>query len=471
MTSLKSETDPSSLLIKGVSPFDVDFVIPRVGVDLPLGIDPFLLFKSRDPAFSNLHDNMLDTFNAAIVALRGGDLSTSKYLFDFPEVNEIGLGYTKKGKRGSGVGIYLSKLIIETLKDSPALMERGVRHIEEMQLVSVGISADRTSDITANLTKQFLIEYTQKQSILWNIPLKSGVPVNHIFDPERLEWYDDYVDLPISPIDGTPIILVPRRIVRALPWINYDDYFRMEFAAYLRAKRVKNNSLKTPGKRLSLSKEQVVSVTRSEVERIDRYVNEKEKTASQAQPSLNYLANNETCAEAERLKVKLQSISPGIVQASEYQRAVLEILNYLFNPELIDGEMEVRTVDGTERRDLIFTNDSDESFWDYVRQEHSSFLIMFETKNTNCLESTHYNQTATYLGDRLGQLGFIITRQSESPENQRKAFSIYNDMSPRKIILVFCDKDLIEMLDMKCKHQNPMRFVQKKYRKFRQTVQ
>lgn len=470
MTS--SKVDPYAPLIKGFSQFDVDFVIPRVGVDLPLGIDPFLLFKSRDPSFSTLHDKILGAFNVAITALRNGDLSTAEHLFNFPEVTEIGLGYTEKGKRGSGVGSYLSKLIIETLKDSPALMERGVRHIEEMQLVSVGISADRTSDIAANLIKQFLIEYTQKQCDLWNIPLQRGVPVSHIFDSEQLKWYDDYVDLPISPVDQTPIILVPRRIVRALPWINYDDYFRMEFAAYLRAKRVKSELAKRQNKQEKLSKEQVISVTRSEIKRIDRYIDVKEKTAPEAQPSHNYLVDEEICPEAERLKTKLGAILPGTSQASEYQRTVLEILNYLFNPELIDGEMEVRTVDGTERRDIVFTNDSDESFWDYIRQEHSSFLIMFETKNTSSLEAAHYNQTATYLGDRLGRIGFIVTRNPENQENQRKAFSIYNDSSPnRKFVLVLSDLDLIEMLDMKCRGDIPMRFIQRRYRKFRQTVQ
>ena len=45
MTELK----PNTPLLRGISQYEVDFVIPRVGVDLPLGIDPFLLFKSRDP--------------------------------------------------------------------------------------------------------------------------------------------------------------------------------------------------------------------------------------------------------------------------------------------------------------------------------------------------------------------------------------------------------------------------------------
>jgi hypothetical protein len=155
--------EPNTPLLQGVSQFEVDFVIPRVGIDLALGIDPFLLFKSRDPILRTLHSTILTAFNHGLDLIRKSQIDKARRLFDFPEVSEIGLGYTKKGKHGSGVGEYLSALITETLAHSPSLLERGVRHIEEMQLVSVGIGPDRISDIAANLLKQFLIEYTQKQ--------------------------------------------------------------------------------------------------------------------------------------------------------------------------------------------------------------------------------------------------------------------------------------------------------------------
>ena len=463
-----------SPLLKDVSQFEVDFVIPRLGVDLPLAIDPFLLFKSRDPDLSKLHGTILRAFNSGIEHLRQGRTGEAQRLLDFPEVPEIGLGHTKKGKRGSGVGTYLTDLILESLRESPVLMERGVRHVEEMQLVSIGIGPDRISDIAANILKRYLIEYTQRQCALWSIPLTRGVPVSHVLDPETLDWEDGFFDLPLSPSDLTPIILVPRRIVRTIPWINYEDFFRMEFAAYLRAKRVKGRlsqpSKETP-KESSPSKSDVVAVTRFEVERIDKYISQKEDAAADAQPSLSYLSDDDACAEAEELKRKLAAILPGRAQASDYQRAVLAVLNYLFNPELIDGEMEVRTIDGTERRDIVFTNDSDKSFWSYIRAEHSSIFLMFETKNMEEVEAPALNQTATYLGDRLGRLGFIVTRNALGEAQIKKGFSIYNDSHPRKVILTLSDADLRTMLDMKCKGQDPMRHLQKAYRAFRTSVQ
>lgn len=469
--------DPRTPLIRGVSQYDVDFVIPRIGVDVPVGIDPFLLYKSRDPEYRRLHSQLLDAFNLGIAAIRTGKQSEANRIFDFPEVSAIGMGYTVGGKRGSGVGTYLTGLIIETLIGSPSLQERGIKHVEEMQLVSAGIGPDRVSDIAANILKSFLIEYTQRQCIIWSIPLKKGVPIEHIYDASIQQWTDSYEDLPVSPVDGSAILLVPRRVVRALPWINYDDFFRTELKTYLSTKKQTfrrahgATGAEKPGYLALKEKPQVVTLTRSDITLVDRYVKSRERQAADARPGLDYI-DADACKEAEALKEKLSAIEAGREQAGEYHRLVLEILNYLFNPELIDGKPEVRTIDGTERRDIIFTNDSDESFWDYVRSAHDCIFIMFEAKNTNELGMQEINQTATYLGDRIGRLGIIVTRQAPSESVQRKIFSVWNDSSGgRKIILTLSDAQLYELMDLRCKGGSPTKWMQAHYRSFRTSVQ
>ncbi len=94
---------------------------------------------------------------------------------------------------------------------------------------------------------------------------------------------------------------------------------------------------------------------------IERYVRTKEKQAAGAKPDIDYIEEN-SCDQAEALIARLAAISPGREAARDYQFLVLEILNYLFNPDLTDGQPEVRTFDGTERRDIIFTNESGEAF-------------------------------------------------------------------------------------------------------------
>lgn len=356
--------------------------------------------------------------------------------------------------------------------DSPALRQRGIKHVEEMQLFSAGLGPDRISDLTANLIKEFLISYTQRQCSLWKFPLKKGVPIENVFDKQTGSWYDGHFDLPISSHDGSPILLVPRRIVRALPWINYNDFLKMEFSTYLRAKRVRARSNAKPTEALDTdNKNAIVTINRREIARVDNYILRKEADKQQAQPSSEYAIDSDVCKQAADLCKRLTDLKPGHLNADTYQRLILEILNFLFNPELISGELEVRTVDGTERRDIIFTNDSDLTFWDYIRGEHSALLLMFETKNVQALEPTHFNQTATYLGDRIGRIGFIVTRNAIQETQQKKAYSIYNDSNPRKIILVFSDSDIKLMLDIRCKGNDPMRYVQKHYREFRQRVQ
>ena len=160
----------------------------------------------------------------------------------------------------------------------------------------------------------------------------------------------------------------------------------MEFSTYLRAKRVRGRFLRSKGNVANLTKlrkKEVISITRNEIERIDHYVSQKEENAVKAQPSISYLDDKDRCVEVEALKNRLRAISIGAKDATAYHRVILEILNFLFNPELINGELEVRTVDGTERRDIIFTNDSDKSFWSYLRTEHSAVFLMFEVKNPN----------------------------------------------------------------------------------------
>jgi hypothetical protein len=461
---------PGALLLPHVSPYDVDFVIPRIGLDIPVGIDPFLLFKSRNPEFRRLHQQLIDAFNSGILAVRRGALDDARRLFDYPEESAIGFGYTKKGKGGSGVGTYLSGLILETVSHSPELQERGVRHVEEMQLLASHIGPDRVSDIAANVLKQFLIEYTQRQADIWQIPLRTGVPIEHVYDHGPGEWIDSHADLPVDSTDGSPILLVPRRLVRQLPWINYDDFLKTEFSVYLSARRTQ--ARQTIGEsRSSKSKSDVVSVTRADLGLVERYVKSREQRADEAVPDSTYIEEH-VCSRTETLTGRLGRVEPGREAAKDYQLLVLEILNFLFNPDLTDGQPEVRTIDGTERRDIVFTNESDESFWSYVRSNHDGIFLMFETKNMKELDIPAINQTATYLGDRIGRLGVIVTRSPLADNVRRKIFSVWNDSAPsRKVILVLTDDDLVELLQVRCRNGSTNKWMQRHYREFRTAVQ
>jgi hypothetical protein len=451
---------------------EVDFVIPDLAGDLRLGIDPFLLFKSRDPELRGAHDRLLRTFNRAIEQYAKGHEDAAARIIDFPEVNEIGLGYRESSDHGSGMGTLLNQLLLSTLGESPELVRRGVRHIEEMQLVALGINADRVSDITANLLKGFLIEYTQRQAEQYGIPITKGVPVEHVFDFDAGGWRDDYYDLPLNPLSQKPrgIILVPRRIVRLLPWINFDDFQRMEFGLYLRAK-ASRKTVVGPGSARRPGKEEIVAVTRREVGRIDHYVDAKEREAHRADPEALVKATPEFKVRCDGLIDELRSLSTGQGDAYRYQGVMFRILNRLFEPDLIEGRTQARTVHGTEIRDILFTNDSDKPFWDFVRNTHGSLTVVFECKNTAAVDNGDVDQLAGYLGDALGYFGIILGRQPMTDPCMLKCIAWYNKGTPHRVMIALADEDVVRMLQIKASAGDPTQIVRYKYQELLAKIQ
>ena len=107
-------------------------------------------------------------------------------------------------------------------------------------------------------------------------------------------------------------------------------------------------------------------------------------------------------------------------------------------------------------------------FGDYVRNRYG-LLLMFEAKNKEEIDIAAINQTATYLGTRIGNLGVIVTRHAPGQSVIKKIMSVFNDGG--KVILVLCDDQIRELLDLRCKNGSPTRWTQAYYRSFRQSVQ
>jgi hypothetical protein len=227
--------------------------------------------------------------------------------------------------------------------------------------------------------------------------------------------------------------------------------------------------------KLEFTKQEVIKITRERLTLLDQYVGRKEREGSKVEPLLRA---DQTLIDAEyqlgeSFVDRLSNLPAGRVEANDYQRLVFEILNFLFEPELTDGDMEVETYQGTERRDIIYTNEAETSFWGYIRTTYSSLLVMFETKNVEKVELEHINQTASYLGVRLGMLGFIATRNPPGDNIMRKTYSVSNDTPsvPRKIILILSDDDLKAMIRLKQGGKSAVKYVQNIYKQFHTRVQ
>lgn len=78
--------------------------------DLPLFVDPFLLFNSSKPEYQNLHYNIIRYLRflrdkSLTSGLRRGLL---RAWFAFPEVKQNWLGYSQNGNAGRGLGTHFS---------------------------------------------------------------------------------------------------------------------------------------------------------------------------------------------------------------------------------------------------------------------------------------------------------------------------------------------------------------------------
>src|SRR4051794_16674481 len=80
----------------------VDFAIPFLDEDIPLSLDPFLLWKSPSQQDNTLHTGLVNSFNHLGYLVRTGKKAeAAKTLIALSECEEVGLGFseTRAGKR------------------------------------------------------------------------------------------------------------------------------------------------------------------------------------------------------------------------------------------------------------------------------------------------------------------------------------------------------------------------------------
>lgn len=198
--------------------------------DLPLFIDPFLLFGSKKPEYQELHNSILKylTFLKSKAELGVSELSQIKSWYIFSEVKQNWFGYSKVGNCGSGLGEKFGRAFSSSMHivfdDLGKERITQSSHLEKAGLFEIGVGKDNISDFTTNLTKEFLLEYTQKFA-LSNIDQKQLkiVKVDKVyFDYDLERWMPKEFTLPF--LFGDFILLTPRDILtKDDNWINSND--------------------------------------------------------------------------------------------------------------------------------------------------------------------------------------------------------------------------------------------------------
>lgn len=215
--------DPDT--IEGYGAFNISLIN-----DLPLFIDPFLLFGSPKPEYQELHNSILKYLTFLKEKSEQGitTFAEVKSWYLFPEVKQNWFGYSKVGNNGSGLGSDFGKafsssmhIVFDDLGNEKITQSS---HLEKASLFEIGVGRDNISDFTTNLIKQYLLEYTQTFA-KENIDEKycKNIKVDKVyFDYELERWMPKEYYLPI--FNGDYVILTPRDILTKDDiWINSND--------------------------------------------------------------------------------------------------------------------------------------------------------------------------------------------------------------------------------------------------------
>lgn len=219
------EVDPQVLAEWGA--FDISVV-----TDLPVFIDPFLLFNSNKEEYRALHGQIVDYLRfLRDHAHEPLDQGRIKSWYTFSEVRQNWLGFTLDGNAGHGLGkkfaIALHGALGGLLRNIGAEPITDSSHVEKLALVSKGVGRDTISDLTTNLIKHFLLRYTSDFAVKYlSENDRRTLPVARAkFSYITQTWASQTYDLPYT--DGDFVILTPLDLLtKDDTWINRSDLER-----------------------------------------------------------------------------------------------------------------------------------------------------------------------------------------------------------------------------------------------------
>lgn len=265
--------------------------------DLPVFVDPFLLFNSENPVYRRLHDEMIDYLRFLRERSTKGGASDGvlRALYAFPEVRQNWLGFSRVGNGGSGLGPRFARSLHNNMQSVFATFgdERitEASHLEKLCLIDSGVGRDNISDFTTNLIKGFLLAYTQDFARQYLEPrFCRTLSIAHArFNYTTGTWAQGRFFVPVH--NGDYVLLTPKDILtKDETWINRsdmlnnlievaealpDDVLRAQLDEYLKSRL--NGNEKQP-ERLQVYD----GAVRRFPEIVDHYIHLREETGDEA---------------------------------------------------------------------------------------------------------------------------------------------------------------------------------------------
>jgi hypothetical protein len=155
------------------------------------------------------------------------------------------------------------------------------------------------------------------------------------------------------------------------------------------------------------------------------------------------------------LTARLRAVPPGRDGWRRYEDACIDILNYAFIPPLRVPRIQSRSEDGLDRRDAIYPIGRGGPFWDGLKHQYSTRMIVVEFKNyTDAIGQSEVESLQQYLLPKARRsFGIICSRTTPSEsalKARRRAW-----MVSENIILFLSDDDLQKLVDIRSRDADP----------------
>lgn len=154
----------SSLFNLNKSQFELDFVDIDIEHDTPLFLDPFLISRRSDSHSQMVNATIKNYFQHLISLIKTGNLNDAKGIFKhLDEPNDTCFGFSHDTPCGNGIGPINQDDILQSIINSKAIESGLVEDLEDTAIFIEGIGKDKVSDMTTQIIRKDLLQYTRDQ--------------------------------------------------------------------------------------------------------------------------------------------------------------------------------------------------------------------------------------------------------------------------------------------------------------------
>jgi len=353
---------------------ELDFVDVSLQRDNRLFVDPFAIAQELDHWSRDAATTIGMFFQRVIEDIRANrDERARQLLLNLREPNETRLGFSRGRPQGAGIGSSQADQIFEALRDSGAVRTGFITSLEQSELMIDGISYDKISDLTTNIIRGHLVEYTKEQCSLHGVAVQN-VAIPPIFNPDTMQWGTRYVELPV--FRNKPVLLVPKNIVRYSPSYKHGEYYQHFVLNYLQVEELANPRLglvriitnqkrkserrvvfkKDLAQHFPRSKQFLYEFSREHPEVLRGYRDQLRQLERSDKPS-DVDTEDETVI-AEALSAVLRQLERGGDDAAGYHNLMIGIMEFLFYPKLVHPRKEQEIHQGRKRIDIVMENNA-----------------------------------------------------------------------------------------------------------------